>query len=442
MSEFGPTESGRTIATSKSRIIEKYQPHMQWQRKQLLPMNPELDLLQPYPFEKLRALLSGIDPAALKPVSLSVGEPKHPAPQFVLDALIDSIRTVESYPSTRGVDALRQGISNWMCGRFALNDAEKLAEHHIIPVNGTREGLFAIAQCVLDRTQQGRKVLMPNPFYQIYEGAALLAGCQPEFYAIDENADANLDAISDSQWDECQMIYICTPGNPTGAVNSQAGLQRLIEKAQKHDFIIISDECYSEIYRESTSAPCGLLQAANAMGLDSFQHCLAFHSLSKRSNLPGLRSGFVAGDASLIKHFVEYRTYHGCSMPGAVQQASIAAWSDETHVKANRAAYDAKYSAVIDILSPLLALEIPPAGFYLWPELLVDDEAFTQRLLAEQNVRVVPGSYLARAPSANQVNPGSKRLRLALVAPLDDCVIAAQRIVHCLEANSVTAMTN
>ena len=405
-------------------------------------MNPELDLLQPYPFERLSALLSGIEPAALKPVSLSVGEPKHPAPQFVLDALIESIRSVENYPPTRGSDALRQSIANWLCKRFKLNDAQKLAEQHVISVNGTREGLFAIAQCVLDRTQNARSVLMPNPFYQIYEGAVILAGCQPEFYAIDENADANLDTISDAQWDDCQMIYICTPGNPTGAVYSQAALQLLIEKAQKHDFIIISDECYSEIYRESSNAPCGLLQAANAMGLDSFERCLAFHSLSKRSNLPGLRSGFVAGDATLIKRFIEYRTYQGCAMSGAVQQASIAAWGDESHVAENRAAYDAKYAAVINILSPALTLSIPPAGFYLWPELPVDDESFTQRLLAEQNVRAVPGSYLARSPSAQMSNPGSKRLRLALVAPLDDCITAAQRIVQCMENIPAAASAN
>lgn len=394
--------------------------------------NPELDLLQPYPFEKLTDLLKGVTPASKSPISLSIGEPKHPAPQIVLDALVNSVRSVEQYPATRGNDELRQTIAQWLCGRFMLNDSDNLAKQHILPVNGTREGLFAIAQCLLNRQQSAQTVLMPNPFYQIYEGAALLAGCQPEFYAIDENADANLDAITDAQFQDAQLIYICTPGNPTGAVLSQAGLQRLLEKAHKHDFIIVSDECYSEIYRESAGAPCGLLQAATAMGLDSFERCLAFHSLSKRSNLPGLRSGFVAGDAALIKQFTRYRTYHGSSMSGVVQQASITAWSDEQHVKANRTAYDAKYQAVIDILSPLLPMSIPPAGFYLWPELSVDDRQFTQRLLAEQNVRVVPGSYLARASGEDPVNPGENRLRLALVAPLDDCVEAAQRIAMCL----------
>ena len=394
--------------------------------------NPELDLLQPYPFEKLTDLLKDVAPAGKSPISLSIGEPKHPAPQVVLDALVNSVRGVEQYPATRGNDELRQTIAHWLCGRFMLDNPDNLASEHILPVNGTREGLFAIAQCLLNRQQNARTVLMPNPFYQIYEGAALLAGCQPEFYAIDENADANLDAITDAQFQAAQLIYVCTPGNPTGAVISQAGLQRLIEKAHEHDFIIVSDECYSEIYRESAGAPCGLLQAASAMGLDSFERCLAFHSLSKRSNLPGLRSGFVAGDAALIKKFTRYRTYHGCSMSGVVQQASITAWGDEQHVKANRTAYDAKYKTVIDILSPLLPMAIPPAGFYLWPKLSVDDRHFTQRLLAEQNVRVVPGSYLARASGEDSINPGENRLRLALVAPLDDCVEAAQRIAMCL----------
>ena len=394
--------------------------------------NPELDLLQPYPFEKLRALLDGITPADLPPVSLSIGEPKHPAPQFVLDAMHEAARAVEKYPTTRGIDELRQSIAEWLCRRYELRNAATLADLHVLPVNGTREGLFAIAQCVLDRTQRNRQVLMPNPFYQIYEGAALLAGCVPEFYAIDENADKNLAAITDEQFDRCQMIYVCTPGNPTGAVNSEAGLRRLIAKAQEHDFIIISDECYSEIYREASGPPCGLLQEARSMGLDRYDRCLAFHSLSKRSNLPGLRSGFVAGDAELIRRFVEFRTYQGCSMSGVVQHGSIAAWNDEAHVQENRAAYDEKYAAVIEILSPALKVSIPPAGFYLWPELPIDDQLFTVRLLAEFNVRAVPGSYLARAPGQDNYNPGTNHLRLALVAPLEDCVTAAQRIVQCL----------
>jgi len=396
-------------------------------------MNADLELLQPYPFEKLHALLDGITPAPVRPVSLSVGEPKHPAPQLALDALVEGLRKVENYPATRGSEALRASMARWICTRFDIDSSRQgsLAERHIIPVNGTREGLFAIAQCVLDRQSNARSVLMPNPFYQIYEGAAILAGCQPEFYAISENADDNLEAITDAQFDQCQLIYICTPGNPTGAVTSKAALQQLIEKSRKHDFVIVSDECYSEIYREGSGPPCGLLQAAAAMGLSSFERCIVFHSLSKRSNLPGLRSGFAAGDANIIKRFVDYRTYQGCAMSGAVQDASIAAWSDEAHVKANRKCYDEKYRAVIDILSPVLDVSIPPAGFYLWPQLAVDDQAFTQRLLKEHNVRAVPGSYLARATDG-MINPGANRLRLALVAPLAECIVASERIVECL----------
>lgn len=396
-------------------------------------MNPELSLLQPYPFEKLSKLLEGITPASIQPVSLSVGEPKHPAPQIALDALISGIRKIENYPPTKGSEALRQSISQWICSRFEIDDsfANTICDEHVIPVNGTREGLFAIAQCVLNRQQNAKSVLMPNPFYQIYEGAVLLAGCQPEFYAISEEADADLHSISDAQFDQCQLIYICTPGNPTGSVNSKTTLQWLINKAHKHDFIIVSDECYSEIYRQAQGAPCGLLQAACDMGLSGFDRCLVFHSLSKRSNLPGLRSGFAAGDNKLIKHFVEYRTYQGCAMSGAVQDASIAAWSDESHVVENRKHYDDKYDAVINILAPALDVQIPPAGFYLWPRLPGDDQVFTQQLLKNFNVRAVPGSYLARAIDGNE-NPGSNRLRLALVAPLEDCKIAAERIVACL----------
>lgn len=400
-------------------------------------MNADLDLLQPYPFEKLRQLLEDVEPADVSAVSLSVGEPKHAAPQLALDALVAGLTKLENYPSTRGSDALREAMAQWLCRRFHIDASRSntIAEQHVISVNGTREGLFAIAQCVLDKTQNARSVLMPNPFYQIYEGAALLAGCQPDFYTIDENADDNLDSLRDAQLDQCQMIYVCTPGNPTGAVNSKQCLQRLIEKAHKHNFVIVSDECYSEIYREDHGAPCGLLQAANEMGHSTFERCIVFHSLSKRSNLPGLRSGFVAGDANIIKRFVEYRTYQGCSMSGAVQDASIAAWSDETHVQANRLAYDAKYKAVINVLSPILKVSTPPAGFYLWPQLPIDDQFFTRQLLAEHNVRAVPGSFLARQTDASG-NPGAQRLRLALVAPIENCIDAATRIVECLNKHA------
>lgn len=396
-------------------------------------MNPDLARLQPYPFERLSSLLADVSPADLPPVSLSVGEPRHQPPQFALDALVADLQSVTRYPSTRGDTALRRSIAGWLARRYGLGDVEALAEHHILPVNGTREGLFAIAQCLLDRTAASRDVLMPNPFYQIYEGATLLAGCRPAFYAISDAADDDLDAIDDASWDRCQLIYVCSPGNPTGAVLSRAALERLIERAHRHDFVIVSDECYSEIYREASGPPCGLLEASASAGNGGHARCLSFHSLSKRSNLAGLRSGFVAGDRGLLTQFLRYRTYHGCSMSGPVQAASIAAWDDEVHVSTNRLAYDAKYTSVVDALAAKLPVTVPPGGFYLWPTLPLDDAEFTVRLLAEQNVRVVPGSYLARSTTDDpKDNPGHQRIRLALVAEHDACTEAARRIAACL----------
>jgi len=337
----------------------------------------------------------------------------------------------QSYPSTRGSESLRTAIAKWLKTRFQLSTAEdELAQKHLLPVSGTREALFAIAQCLLDRSAKNRAVLMPNPFYQIYEGATLLAGCEPHFYAIDDHTDENLAAIPDKAFESAQLFYLCNPGNPTGGVASKEALITLIERAQRFDVTLVSDECYSEIYREDSGAPVGLLQAAQAAGLDNFAGCLVFHSLSKRSNLPGLRSGFVAGDAELIKSFTTYRTYHGCTLPPPTQAASTAAWSDEIHVQANRKAYDAKYEAVLPILQTVMDVSKPGAGFYLWPTLKIDDKKATQRLHSEQNVAVVPGSYLARDLSG--YNPGTNRIRMALVAPLDDCIDAATRIASCL----------
>ncbi len=395
-------------------------------------MNPELDLLQPYPFEKLRELLKDIRPADKQRIALSVGEPKHDAPQFVLDALVEGLRGVQQYPSTRGRDDFRNSIASWLCRRFQLTDADTLSQSHILPVNGTREALFAIAQCVLDRHAANNNVLMPNPFYQIYEGATLLAGCRPLFYDISKNADQDINSITNDQLAQSQLIYICNPGNPTGGVLSIEAQQTLIDKAVKHNVIIVSDECYSEIYRENSAAPAGLLQAAHAMGNTDFTNCLVFHSLSKRSNLPGMRSGFIAGDKQLIERFLLYRTYHGCSMPPPVQIASAAAWADEAHVAANRKAYDLKYDAVLPILNQSMSVDKPDAGFYLWPQLPIDDQKFTQLMLQQQNVAVVPGSYLGR--QVNNSNPGEQHVRLALVAPQDECVEAAERIQQVLNA--------
>jgi len=301
-----------------------------------------------------------------------------------------------------------------------------------LPVNGTREALFAIAQCVLDRTNSATDVLMPNPFYQIYEGAVLLAGCKPAFYNISASGDDDISAITDKQFESCQLFYLCNPGNPTGSVLSQKVITQLIEKAHQHNFLIVSDECYSEIYRDSVSPPNGVLQAAFDMGNTGFKHCLVFHSLSKRSNLPGLRSGFVAGDKDIVEQFLLYRTYHGCSMSPPVQHASAIAWQDEKHVQANRDAYDQKYNAVLALLQPVLGVTKPDAGFYLWPELPINDTTFTQKMLKDQNVALVPGSYLGR--EVNGINPGANHVRLALVAQLDECIDAANRLVSALQA--------
>lgn len=395
-------------------------------------MNPEIQLLQPYPFERLSTLLEDVQPAEIDPIALSIGEPRHEAPAAALNAMIESIRGMEIYPSTNGSVELREAMASWASTRFNLPKLS--AADEIIALNGTREGLFAVAQCTLDRQSNKTLVLMPNPFYQIYEGATYLAGLQPEFYDAAATPDGKPDftRIGDETWAATQMIYVCNPGNPTGGTLSVDEWQILLNLSDQHDFIIISDECYSEIYREQAGPPVGLLQAAAATGNDSYRNCMVFHSLSKRSNLPGLRSGFAAGDARLIKLFSSYRTYHGCSMPPPVQQASIVAWSDEEHVRENRACYDEKYDAVLDILSPVVEVARPNAGFYLWPQLPIDDETFTREMLAQHNVAVVPGSYLAR--EINGFNPGRGRSRLALVAELDDCVDAAKRIRTYLES--------
>lgn len=396
-------------------------------------MNPDLGKLQPYPFEKLKALLADVKPAARPHISLSVGEPRHQAPAFVQHALDTNWRGIEKYPPTRGSDALREAIADWLTTRFHLQSSPISPENQILPVNGTREALFAIAQCMLDRHASKTTVLAPNPFYQIYEGAIYLAGLQPTFYNLHPNSDTqSVDgrpgywAKDDPRWAQVQLIYICNPGNPTGQVMSEAALVELIELADQHDFIIISDECYSEIYRDESSPPVGLLEAAARAGNTTFEHCLAFHSLSKRSNLPGLRSGFVAGSSTLIKHFLLYRTYHGCSMSPPVQAASTEAWRDEEHVIANRKLYNEKYDAVLPILSEVMSVEKPAAGFYLWPDLGMDDEQFTRDMHNLYNIAVVPGSYLSR--TVDGMNPGKNHTRLALVAELEDCITAATHI--------------
>jgi N-succinyldiaminopimelate aminotransferase len=391
-------------------------------------MNPDLSRLQPYPFERLAELNAGIvPPADRQPILLSIGEPKHTTPAFIAETVISHLHGLSQYPLTRGQPALREAIANWLTRRFGLPGGSIDPAQQVLPVNGTREALFAIAQAVVDR---GRDpvVLMPNPFYQIYEGAALLAGAEPVFMNTTAATGylPDFSRVADTVWQRTQLVYICSPGNPSGAVMGLPALQELIELAERHDFVIASDECYSELYFDEAAPPPGLLQAAAAMGRDDYRRCLVFHSLSKRSNAPGLRSGFVAGDRDLIAGFLRYRTYHGCAMPPATQAASTLAWQDEAHVIANRVLYREQFSAVVDILGPLLDVRIPAGGFYLWPVTPVDDCRFARGLLEQQNVTVLPGSFLSRSHAG--VNPGENHVRMALVAPLDDCIEAAQRI--------------
>lgn len=391
-------------------------------------MNPDLAKLHPYPFEKLAKLKHGCQPPADKThIALSIGEPKHPTPSFITEAVIEHLHGLSSYPTTAGVIELRQAIADWLNTRFQLNGHIDPASQ-VIPVNGTREALFAFAQTVIDRKQPAPLVLMPNPFYQIYEGAAILAGAEPYFLNCDadNNFIPDFDSVTADIWDRCQLIYLCSPGNPTGAVIDQATLTKLIELAHKHDFIIASDECYSEIFFDDVNPPVGLLQAAVAAGYQDSSRCVVFHSLSKRSNAPGLRSGFVAGDGKILKDFLRYRTYHGSAMPPATQSASIVAWQDESHVLKNRSLYREKFAAVLSILSPVMNVQLPQAGFYLWAETPISETEFAQKLFAEHNVTVLPGSYLAR--DTGNGNPGSNRIRMALVPPLDECIDAAYRI--------------
>jgi N-succinyldiaminopimelate aminotransferase len=392
-------------------------------------MTPNLKHLHPYPFEKLAQLKQGITPPAnLAHIALSMGEPTHPTPHLIQEALLTHLHGLANYPTTKGIPELRLAIAEWICGRFNIPTDTINPESQVLPVNGTREALFSFAQCLIDSTALAPVVIMPNPFYQIYEGAALLAGAEPYFLSTLEDSGylPDFDAIPEEIWQRCQLIYICSPGNPTGSVIDQASQEKLLILAEKYDFVIASDECYSEIYDDETKPPQGLLQTAYNMGNTSFNRCVIFHSLSKRSNAPGLRSGFVAGDAELLKDYFQYRTYHGCAMPLPTQHASIQAWKDEHHVIENRRLYREKFSAFIEVLSPMTTVTKPPASFYVWLKTPVSDTDFTQQLFAQQNITVLPGSYLSR--DFDGINPGLNHVRIALVAPLDECIEAAQRI--------------
>ncbi len=390
-------------------------------------MNPKLNLLQPYPFEKLRALLNTAKPqqTGLKLIDLSIGEPKHPAPDCVKSAIADRLEGLSTYPSTKGDDALREAVSQWVAHRYGIPPLN--AQTQVLPALGSREAIFSFAQTVLD-AERGGYVVCPNPFYQIYEGAALLGGAQPYYVNADPNRHFLSDwaSVPDDIWRQTQLLFVCSPGNPAGSVMGLDDWASIFSLADRFGFVIASDECYSEIYSDENTPPIGGLAAAHALGRTDYRGLVCFASLSKRSNLPGLRSGFVAGDAKLIEKFLLYRTYHGSAMSPVVSHASVAAWQDEAHVIDNRKQYRAKFDAVLPILQPHLEVERPNASFYLWAKTPISDPEFVFKLLDTQAVRVLPGSYVGR--EINGVNPGANRIRIALVAPLADCVEAAHRI--------------
>lgn len=400
-------------------------------------MNPLLAKLQPYPFERLRALHASVKPnPALKPISLGIGEPRHATPQLIKDALMGSLAGLASYPGTLGEPQLRETIQAWLYRRYGLKlDAAK----QILPVNGSREALFALTQTVIDPSKAGATVVCPNPFYQIYEGAALLAGADVYFVPSDATRNFAIDysAVPDAVWAKTQLLFVCSPGNPAGAVMGLAEWKLLFDLSDRYGFVVASDECYSEIYFRD-EPPLGGLQAAALLGRHDFKNLIAMTSLSKRSNVPGLRSGFVAGDAALIKPFLLYRTYHGSAMSPIVQSASMAAWADETHVVENRALYKEKFAEVTPLLAAVMDVALPDAGFYLWAGVPAafngDDESFSREVFAAYNVVVLPGSYLARDFKAS--NPGAGRVRMALVAQTAECVEAAQRVVQFIQSKN------
>jgi N-succinyldiaminopimelate aminotransferase len=390
-------------------------------------VNPDLDRLQPYPFEKLRHLFAAVSPApTFAEIKLSIGEPQHPTPPFIQRALADNLAGLANYPTTQGSDALRQAIAACVARRYAVPAPDYAAQ--VVPVNGSREALFAFAQTVIDRSSGRAKVVCPNPFYQIYEGAALLAGAQPVFLNTVPHNDFAMDwsELPESTWRDVQLVYVCSPANPTGKVMNLAAWKALFELSDRHGFVIASDECYSEIHFDEARPPLGGLTAAAQLGRSDYRNLAIFSSLSKRSNVPGLRSGFVAGDAAIMKKFLLYRTYHGSAMNPAVQAASIAAWNDEAHVRDNRRMYAEKFHEVTPLVARHLDCRIPDAGFYLWAKTPIPDTDFARELLRQKNVVVLPGSYLAR--EANGINPGADFIRIALVASHEECLEAAQRI--------------
>ena len=403
-------------------------------------MNPLLASLQPYPFERLRQLFAGLTPnPQLKHISLGIGEPKHATPEFIKKALTASLDTALSgYPATAGELRMREACAQWLQRRYQI---EVNPVTQVLPVNGSREALFSLTQAVLDPNQAGGIVISPNPFYQIYEGATLLGGAQPYYVAntADNNFAADWDSVPSDVWAQTQLLFVCSPGNPTGKIMPLEEWKKLFLLSEQYGFVIASDECYSEIYFRD-EAPLGGLEAASLLGYKDFKRLIAFTSLSKRSNVPGLRSGFVAGDAAILKDFLLYRTYHGCAMSGVVQAASIAAWNDEAHVVENRNLYRTKFAEVTPVLSEVMDVKLPDASFYLWAGVPAawnnSDTDFARELYAAEHVTVLPGSYIAR--TAHGANPGQGRVRMALVAETAECLEAAQRIARFIRSGRPT----
>ena len=396
-------------------------------------MNPDLDRLQPYPFEKLRGLFKDTTPnPALSAIALAIGEPKHPTPPLIIDAMADNLGGLARYPLTLGSESLRATIAAWLKRRYDLNQIDPHTQ--VVPTLGSREAIFSLAQTIIDRGKPGATVICPNPFYQIYEGAALLAGATPYFInnVADNNFRYDVSAVPEAVWARTQLVYACSPANPTGKVMSLEEWEQLFNLSDRYGFVIVSDECYSEIYLDNANPPLGALEAAQALGLDGYARLVAMGSLSKRSNVPGMRSGYAVGDAAILKQFTLYRTYHGSAMGPAVQAASEVAWKDEAHVIENRRLYREKFRAFYDIVHPVLPLVMPDASFYFWVKTPIADTEFARRLYQDQHLTVLAGSYLGRV--AHGINPGENYVRLAMVSPLNECIEAAHRMTNFIQS--------
>jgi N-succinyldiaminopimelate aminotransferase len=391
-------------------------------------MNPRLSLLHPYPFERLRALLAGVKPpAGVRPISLGLGEPQHPTPQLIKDAVVANLEGLSRYPATTGMAELREAITRWLVKRHGLAALD--AEKQVIPCSGSKEAVFSIAQAILDPDERDAIVVLPNPFYQIYEGATLLGGAKPHY--VNALARTGLrpdwESIPEAVWKRARLVFVCSPNNPTGRVMSREEWKLLFEKSDRHGFVIVSDECYSELYFDESSPPLGGLRAAQDLGRADYRNLVVLGSLSKRSSAPGVRSGYAAGSREILERYTVYRTYEGAALSNTMQAASIAAWKDEAHVAENRRMYREKFAIFFDRVNPVLPLTRPDAGFYYWVAIPGgDDLAFTRELFERTGITVLPGSYISR--ESNGEIPGKGFVRMALVSTVEEATEAADRV--------------